>query len=123
MNISIRLRVSHYLALQASSLARMYRGIVGTRSRNWLTESHCVKPHHVHHGLRLIVIALVVTLISGLTLAKPSTSALPVAVKQFEIGAPCTTMTDIKEGTCNLKVDKIKRNAGQPKPFTSNWRN
>jgi hypothetical protein len=27
----------------------------------------------------------------------------------FELGAPCTTLTDLREGTCNLEVRNDKR--------------
>jgi len=121
MNISLALRVRHYLALRGSSWVRMYRGIVGTRSRGWLCKAHLTRPSLLRRGVQLSVFALIVTLLTGLTQATPVPSVTGVATETYSLGAPCSTLTDIREGTCNLKVDAIKRNAGQPKPFTERW--
>lgn len=120
MAISFQLYLRHYVSLRGSAWARGLRRVIGSRSRNWLTESHCIKPSLLHRGVQLVVFAALAFLISGLTQATPK-MIVHVVGEPFVLGKPCSTMTDIKEGTCNLKVDKIKRNAGQPKPFTERW--
>jgi len=119
-------RLRWYLAqlalLSALPLARFTRTVFGTRSRGWLTEHHYVKPSLLRRGVQLSISVLLVMVIIGLTQAHQIPSAqLATQSKQYTLGAPCSTLTDIREGTCNLKVDAIKRNAGQPKPFTERW--
>lgn len=86
-------------------------------------------PRHIRPseslGRRLLWSVLTAAIVYTLLALTQTQAAAPSAGNstpsgRSQLGAPCSTLTDIKEGTCNLKVDKIKRNAGQPKPFTNN---
>lgn len=99
MSISLSCRLSHWAMLHAGSVYRARR-----KWRKSLLALPRTRSSFLAHILRLSVLALLALGSFGPSGATSQPNASGVKESSIEMGAPCTTLTDIEEGTCRIEV-------------------